>query len=83
MRIASLLVALALSASVFVPTMAAPVSTATPPKLSLIASNADCTAQRKVCYAGKTQTDGNGARYVPPEAVRDCEAAFRMCVRGH
>ena len=76
-------IALYLSAIVLAASITAPVMAATAPKISRIASNADCTAQRKVCYAGKTQTDGNGARYVPPDAVRDCEAAFRMCVRGH
>ena len=78
MRIAPLLTALMLATA-----MASPVAAASVPKISRIASSTDCNAARKVCYAGKTQTDGNGARYVPPDAVRDCEAAFRMCVRGH
>jgi hypothetical protein len=80
MRIESLIAAIVLTTAITSPVMAA-----RSPQISRIAasSNADCTAQRKVCYASKTQTDGNGVRYVPPEAVRDCEAAFRMCVAHH
>jgi len=43
---------------------------------------AKCDEERKACYAGKTQTDSNGARYVPPDAVSECEGGYRMCVSG-
>ncbi len=46
-------------------------------------NKAQCDAQRKACYAGKTQTGSFGATYVAPEDVRMCEAAFRMCTGQH
>jgi hypothetical protein len=44
---------------------------------------AACDAERKACYAGKTQTGSFGATYVAPEDVQTCEAGYRMCVEQH
>jgi len=46
-------------------------------------NKAQCDAQRKACYAGKTQTGSFGATYVAPEDVRTCEAGYRMCTGQH
>ena len=78
MRVISLVAALAVATA-----LSAPVVAATSPKLSRIASSSSCAEQRKVCYAGKTQTDGNGVRYVPPDAVAECEGAYRACMQHH
>ena len=43
---------------------------------------AACDAERKACYAGKTQTGSFGSTYVAPEDVQTCEAGYRMCVNG-
>ena len=43
---------------------------------------AKCDEERKACYAGKTQIGPNGERYVPPDAVSECEGGYRMCVSG-
>jgi hypothetical protein len=52
------------------------------PSTSSTASSrkANCDAQRKACYGGKTQTGSNGERYVPPDAVKECESGYRMCM---
>jgi len=42
--------------------------------------SASCDLNRKACYAGKTETGINGVRYVPPDVVKECEAAYRMCM---
>ncbi len=76
MRIARLAAVLVLTAATITPALSAP-------GVTHIAANPDCNAQRKVCYASKTETDSNGVRYVPPDVVRDCEAAYRMCVAHH
>jgi hypothetical protein len=41
---------------------------------------AQCDAQRKACYAAKTQVGTYGERYVPPDAVKECESGYRMCM---
>ena len=44
---------------------------------------ASCDAERKACLASKAQTGSYGARYVAPDDVAACQAAYRMCVSGH
>ena len=78
MRIISLLTIAALATALSAPAMAA-----TSPKFSRIASSSSCAEQRKGCYASKTQTDGNGVRYVPPDAVAECEGGYRACMQHH
>ena len=41
-----------------------------------------CDRVRASCYAGRTQTGQYGTRYVPPDVVRECEAAYRSCMSG-
>lgn len=79
MRIVTLLAAgLLLTAAGISPGLAA-----SPPKVTRIAASNSCAEQRKVCYAGRTQTGSNGTRYVPPEVVAECEGAYRACMQGH
>ena len=44
------------------------------------APSASCDRNRKACYAGSAHTGNFGSRYVPPEAVRMCEEAYRSCI---
>ncbi len=80
MRTVSILAAVLFVAAAMAPSMAGTTTSTTPTAQS---NKAQCDAQRKACYAGKTQTGSFGATYVAPEDVRMCEAAFRMCTGQH
>ena len=41
---------------------------------------ATCLAQRQACISAGTQTGTYGARYVPPEVVRQCYDSYRACI---
>jgi len=47
---------------------------------SVEAKKADCDEQRKACLASKAQTGTYGERYVPPEAVKECQEAHNVCM---
>jgi hypothetical protein len=76
-----------LSALLFTAAIAAPIqSTAATTEVPLVqlaqnrTPSASCDRNRKACYAGSAHTGSFGSRYVPPEAVRMCEEAYRACI---
>ncbi len=84
MRAARILTALVLAAAA-APSLAATPGSSTGSSTSghpAQTHQAKCDEQRKACYAAKVQIGQYGSRYVPPEAVTECEAAYRMCVKG-
>jgi Ni/Co efflux regulator RcnB len=81
MRTVSILAAVLFAAAAMAPSLTG--TTASSTGQSAQSNKAQCDAQRKVCYAGKTQTGSYGAQYVAPEDVRMCEAAYRMCTGRH
>jgi hypothetical protein len=78
MRTVHFLAAVLFAAAILAPiTAGTAASSSTDP--STQSRKAQCDAERKACYAGKTQTGSFGATYVAPEDVRICEEGYRMC----
>ena len=82
MRIFNTLSALFMAAAIVAPVqgMAATAELPTVHFVQKRVPSPTCDRNRKACYAGSARTGTYGSRYVPPEAVRMCEDAYRACV---
>jgi hypothetical protein len=81
MRTISFLAAALFAVTVMVPSMTG-VAASSSTTSTAQSKKAQCDAERKACYGGKTQTGSSGSRYVAPEDVKTCEDGYRMCVNG-
>ena len=82
MRTIHLFAAVLFAAAAMAPSTAGTATSSSTPSAAQ-SHKAQCDAERKACYGGKTQTGSNGTRYVAPEDVRACEDGYRMCTARH